>query len=64
MEDITKNIEKKFPKTMRLFKHIQDMQYELFAHKQHDYGPGNISMNGNKELALLALAVRMNDKEC
>ena len=37
-------------------------EYILFARKQADYGPGNISMNGNKTLALLGLGVRMNDK--
>ena len=26
------------------FKKLQREQYELFCHKQHDYGPGNISV--------------------
>jgi|TARA_R100001530_G_scaffold2271_5_gene3800 hypothetical protein len=60
--NITKKVERKFPETMKSFKEINSGQYELFAKKQHDYGPGNISMGGNKELSLLALAVRMNDK--
>ena len=30
--------------------------------KQADYGPGNIAMNGNNDLAVLGLGVRMNDK--
>ena len=59
---ITTLIEEKFPETMELFKNITEEQYELFAKKQHDYGPGNISMGGDNELALLALASRMNDK--
>tara|TARA_R110000824_G_scaffold280830_1_gene469046 strand:- start:223 stop:543 length:321 start_codon:yes stop_codon:yes gene_type:complete len=59
---ITKIIEERFPETMELFETITKEQYELFAKKQHDYGPGNISMGGNSELALLALAIRMNDK--
>ena len=48
--------------TMNMFRKILNSQYILFAKKQADYGPGNISMNGNKELALLGLGVRMNDK--
>ena len=59
---ITTLIEEKFPETMELFKNITEEQYELFEKKQHDYGPGNISMGGDNELALLALAIRMNDK--
>ena len=62
MQDITKTVELKFPETMKEFQRINKEQYELFAKKQHDYGPGNISMGGNKELSLLALAIRMNDK--
>tara|TARA_Y100000401_G_scaffold77851_1_gene63463 strand:+ start:348 stop:671 length:324 start_codon:yes stop_codon:yes gene_type:complete len=62
MQDIKRTVEIKFPKTMERFKEINNEQIELFAKKQHDYGPGNISMGGDKELALIALAVRMNDK--
>lgn len=62
MQDIIKIIELKFPETMYTFERLNKEQYELFAKKQHDYGPGNISMGGNKELSLLALAIRMNDK--
>jgi len=62
MQDVTKIIELKFPETMYTFEKLNKEQYELFAKKQHDYGPGNISMGGNKELSLLALAIRMNDK--
>ena len=63
-----KKIEKQFPKTMRLFKHIQDMQYELFAHKQHDYGSQNISVGTRLDseeevqLSLYGLWFRMHDK--
>tara|TARA_R100000808_G_scaffold2941_1_gene10950 strand:- start:3499 stop:3822 length:324 start_codon:yes stop_codon:yes gene_type:complete len=62
MQDVTKTVELKFPETMKEFQRINKEQYELFAKKQHDYGPGNISMGGDDELALLALAIRMNDK--
>tara|TARA_R110002020_G_scaffold50459_1_gene142526 strand:+ start:1801 stop:2124 length:324 start_codon:yes stop_codon:yes gene_type:complete len=62
MQDITKTVELKYPKTMKEFDRINKEQIKLFAKKQHDYGPGNISMGGDKELSLLALAIRMNDK--
>ena len=62
MQDIIKIIELKFPETMYTFERLNKEQYELFAKKQHDYGPGNISMGGNKELSLIGLIVRINDK--
>lgn len=53
---------KEYPETMEAFEEIQDAEFSLFASKQSDYGPGNIGMNGNLSLSLLALGVRMNDK--
>ena len=53
---------KVYPETMDAFVKIQDTEFSLFASKQSDYGPGNIGMNGNLSLSLLALGVRMNDK--
>ena len=53
---------KEYPETMDAFVKIQDTEFSLFASKQSDYGPGNIGMNGNLSLSLLALGVRMNDK--
>ena len=47
MQSIKKIVETKFPKTMEEFEKINKEQIELFAKKQHDYGPGNISMGGN-----------------
>ncbi len=50
------------------FKKIQREQYELFLHKQHDYGPGNISVGTSLQteeevhLSLTGLWFRMNDK--
>ena len=50
------------------FKKIQKAQYELFLKKQHDYGPGNISVGTNLQtedevhLSLTGLWFRMNDK--
>jgi len=60
--DVLDKMEEKYPETMVLFKQILADEYNLFAKKQADYGPGNISMNGNKDLAILGLGVRMNDK--
>jgi len=66
--DIVELMEKEYPEMMGEFRRIQEEQYELFATKQHDYGPHNISMGTDlKEekdvkLALTALAVRINDK--
>ena len=50
------------------FKKIQKEQYELFLYKQHDYGPGNISVGTQLQtpeevkLSLTGLWFRMNDK--
>ena len=62
MQSIKEVVKLKFPETMDEFERINQEQIELFAKKQHDYGPGNISMGGNKELALLGIAIRTNDK--
>ena len=62
MPTIIETMYKEYPKTMELFEEIQDTEFSLFASKQSDYGPGNIGMNGDKDLSLLALGVRMNDK--
>ena len=66
--DVVELMEKEYPEMMGEFRRIQKEQYKLFALKQHDYGPHNISMGTDlKEekdvkLALTALAVRINDK--
>tara|TARA_Y100000310_G_C20616032_1_gene780675 strand:+ start:639 stop:1142 length:504 start_codon:yes stop_codon:yes gene_type:complete len=57
-----KKMEKQYPQTMGAFKEFMNEQYRIFAYKQADYGPGNISMNNNINLAILGLGVRMNDK--
>ena len=43
-DDVIKQMEKEWPEMTKEFKKIQKEQYELFLHKQHDYGPGNISV--------------------
>ena len=61
-------MEKEWPEMTTEFKKIQREQYQLFCHKQHDYGPGNISVGTQlktKEeinLSLTGLWFRMNDK--
>ena len=65
---IVKQMEKEWPVMTEEFKRLQQEQYELFLHKQHDYGPGNISVGtqlGTPEeikLSLTGLWFRMNDK--
>ena len=67
-DNIVELMEKEWPKMTEEFKKIQREQYELFCHKQHDYGPGNISVGTQlktKEeinLSLTGLWFRMNDK--
>ena len=67
-ESIVEQMEKEWPEMTDEFKKIQRVQYELFLHKQHDYGPGNISVGTqlqNEEeikLSLTGLWFRMNDK--
>ena len=61
-------MENEWPEMTAEFRRLQREQYELFLKKQHDYGPGNISvgtMLQTKEevqLALTGLWFRMNDK--
>ena len=66
--DIVTMMEQEWPQMTAEFRRIQREQYELFLHKQHDYGPGNISVGTqlqNEEeihLSLTGLWFRMNDK--
>ena len=61
-------MEKQWPVMTAECRKLQREQYELFLHKQHDYGPGNISVGTqlkNEEeikLSLTGLWFRMNDK--
>tara|TARA_Y100000114_G_scaffold157223_1_gene188154 strand:- start:3678 stop:4064 length:387 start_codon:yes stop_codon:yes gene_type:complete len=65
---VVEQMEKEWPEMTAEFRRLQKEQYELFLRKQHDYGPGNISvgtMLQTKEevqLALTGLWFRMNDK--
>ena len=66
--DIVSMMEQEWPQMTAEFRRIQREQYELFLHKQHDYGPGNISVGTQLQtedevhLSLTGLWFRMNDK--
>ena len=68
MSDIVKQMESEWPEMTSEFKRLQKEQYELFCHKQHDYGSGNISVGTQLEteeevlMSLTGLWFRMNDK--
>ena len=62
-------MEKEWPEMTKEFRRLQREQYELFLNKQHDYGPGNISVGTQLQteedkftLSLTGLWFRMNDK--
>ena len=67
-DEIISQMEAEWPLMTKEFKKIQREQYELFLHKQHDYGPGNISVGTALQteeevhLSLTGLWFRMNDK--
>ena len=67
-DNVVALMEKEWPEMTAEFKRLQREQYELFCHKQHDYGPGHISVGTQlktKEeikLSLTGLWFRMNDK--
>lgn len=66
--DVIKYMEEKYPEMTSEFKKIQRDQYELFLHKQHDYGPQNIAVgqmlvnDEEKRLSLMGIWFRINDK--
>ena len=66
--DIVTLMEQEWPEMTTEFKKLQREQYELFCHKQHDYGPGNISVGTSLKtpeeikMSLTGLWFRMNDK--
>ena len=65
---IVQQMEEEWPQMTAEFRRLQREQYELFLHKQHDYGPGNISVGAQLQteeevkLSLTGLWFRMNDK--
>ncbi len=67
-KDIVTLMEEEWPQMTAEFRRLQRAQYELFLFKQHDYGPGNISVGTQLQtpeeinLSLTGLWFRMNDK--
>ena len=67
-KSIIQQMEEEWPQMTSEFRRLQREQYELFLHKQHDYGPGNISVGSQLQteeevkLSLTGLWFRMNDK--
>ena len=65
---IVQQMEEEWPQMTAEFRRLQREQYELFLHKQHDYGPGNISVGSQLQtpeevkLSLTGLWFRVNDK--
>ena len=65
---IIQQMEEDWPQMTAEFRRLQREQYELFLNKQHDYGPGNISVGTQLQtkeeihLSLTGLWFRMNDK--
>ena len=66
--DIVTMMEKEWPEMTAEFRRLQREQYELFLHKQHDYGPQNIAVgqelknDDEKRLSLMGIWFRINDK--
>ena len=66
--DVVALMEEEWPQMTAEFRRLQRAQYELFLFKQHDYGPGNISVGSQLQtpeevkLSLTGLWFRMNDK--
>ena len=67
-EDVVSYMEDKYPEMTSEFLKIQQEQYALFLHKQHDYGPQNIAVGQmlvneeEKRLSLMGIWFRINDK--
>ena len=65
---VVQQMEEEWPQMTAEFRRLQREQYELFLHKQHDYGPGNISVGTQLQteeeihLSLTGLWFRINDK--
>ena len=65
---VVKQMEQEWPEMTSEFKKLQREQYILFCNKQHDYGPGNISVGTQLQtpeeikLSLTGLWFRINDK--
>ena len=61
-DDIVTMMEQEWPQMTEEFKRLQREQYELFLHKQHDYGPGNISVGTHLQTPCPAYAPQRGTK--
>lgn len=58
----------RYPETVSSFAGVQEENFKVFIEKQHDYGARNISLGGDmsddddKQLALIGVTIRLNDK--
>ena len=65
--DIVTMMEQEWPQMTAELRRLQREQYEMCLHKQHDYGPGNISVGTQRQtpeeipLSLTGLWFRMKD---
>jgi len=62
VDDVTDVMLREYPTLMNSVKTHMNECFRLMARKQRMYGMGNIGMNGNQKLALLGVAIRLNDK--
>jgi len=68
ISDIVRTMEQEYPEMTGEFKKIMQEQYEIFCHKQMNYGPTNIAVGtqlATKDeirLSLTGLWFRLNDK--
>jgi hypothetical protein len=57
-----RSVLEKYPETIKEYDLIVTQIRDLFLKKQGDYGPNNISMGGDLDLAKIAIVIRINDK--
>ena len=67
-DTIKAEVEGEYPQTCAMLKNLLEDEYKLFIHKQHDYGPSNISVGQDlskpdgRAVAKAGLVFRVNDK--
>ena len=67
-ETIKTEVEQDYPETCKMLKDLLEDEYKLFINKQHDYGPGNISVGQDVSkpegqlVAKTGLVFRIHDK--
>lgn len=67
-DEIVKEMIERYPEMATYVKLLHTNQFTLLMHKNHDYGPRNITLGGDmndpeeKRMALFSIMVRLNDK--